>query len=77
MTATGDCSKVTAIILIQPVSYLQYRQAAHPANLSFWSSDQQVTLRSVRSISRCRFSFGPKLTTFPTSVPNSCNLVSP
>ena len=34
MTATEDCSNVTAIILIQPVSYLQYGQAAYPANLS-------------------------------------------
>jgi len=34
MTATEDCSNVTAIILIQPVSYLQHGQAAYPANLS-------------------------------------------
>ena len=35
MTATEDCSNVTAIFLIQPVSYLQYGQAAYPANSSF------------------------------------------
>ena len=34
MTATEDCSNVTAIILIQPASYLQCGQAAYPANLS-------------------------------------------
>lgn len=34
MTATEDCSNVTAIILIQPASYLQHGQAAYPANLS-------------------------------------------
>ena len=35
MNATEDCSKVTAIILIQPASYLQHGRAAYPANLSF------------------------------------------
>ena len=34
MTATEDCSNVTAIILIQPASHLQHGQAAYPANLS-------------------------------------------
>ena len=35
MTATEDCSNVTAIFLIQPVNYLQHGQAAHPANSGF------------------------------------------
>ena len=35
MTATEDYSNVTAMFLIQPASYLQYGQAAYPANLSF------------------------------------------
>ena len=46
MTATGDKSKVTAILLIQPVSHFQYGRAAHPANLSFrfvWSASDPST----------------------------------
>ena len=35
MTATEDSSKVTAILLIQPASYLQCGLAAYPAKLSF------------------------------------------
>ena len=34
MTATEDSSKVTAILLIQPASYLQCGRAAYSANLS-------------------------------------------
>lgn len=34
MTATEEDSNVTAIILIQPASYLQHGQAAYPANSS-------------------------------------------
>ena len=67
---------MTAILLIQPASYLQYGRAAYPANLSLGSGDSQGDF-DFHPISRCRFSFGPKLPTVSTSVPNSCNLVSP
>ena len=39
MAATENCSKVTAIFLIQPVSYLLRRQAAYPANYSNGEED--------------------------------------
>ena len=47
MTATEDCSKVTAILLIQPASYLQCGRAAHPANLSFcWLISEEFNFSS-------------------------------
>ena len=47
MTATEDCSKVTAICLIQPVSYLQYGLAAYPANLSLcWLISEEFNFSS-------------------------------
>ena len=35
MTAAGRVTKATVILLIQPISFLQYGQAAYPAKLSF------------------------------------------
>ena len=47
MTATEYCSNVTAIILIQPASYLQHGRAAYPANLSFcWLISEEFNCSS-------------------------------
>ena len=47
MTATEDCSKVTAIILIQPASYLQCARAAYTTSFkpSYYSLSGIINIK--------------------------------
>ena len=73
MTATGDCSKVTAIILIQPTIYLQFGRAAHHAKLSFGPKASHGDFHFLINPPMLKGK-RTEVSTFPTSVPNSCNL---
>ena len=74
MTATQEGLPGDGHFLIQPASYLQYGQAAYPANLSFGQGVSPKGRLLLSTQSADAEGKRTEVPTFPTSVPNSCNL---